>query len=130
MIDDLLRNFGDHDAVRQMDRVTKLRHNLNQYHMDRGNFRKLKDIMFLDLGLEAYLRLLTERIMHIDIGFEGYVREAAIILNNLSFSYQWTELSVCKEDWEKLVLPLASQQGGGMNEENAKKIKSVTDRVK
>lgn len=130
MIDDLLRNFGDHDALRQMDRVTKLRQNLNQYHMDRGNFRKLKDIMFLDLGLEAYLRLLTERIMHIDIGFEGYVREAAIILNNLSFSYQWTELSVCKEDWEKLVLPLASQQGGGMNEENAKKIKSVTDRVK
>jgi hypothetical protein len=34
---------------------------------------------------------------------------------------------VCKEDWEKLVLPLASK---GMNEENAKKIKSVTDRVK
>jgi N-dimethylarginine dimethylaminohydrolase len=43
--------------------------------------------MFLDLGLEVYLRLLTERIMHIDIGFEGYVREAAIILNNLALSY-------------------------------------------
>jgi len=127
MIDDLFRNFGDQDALRQMDRVTKLRQNLNQYHMDRGNLKKLKDVLFLDLGLEAYLRLLTERIMHIDIGFEGYVREAAIILNNLSFSYSWTELFVCKEDWEKLVLPLASK---GMNEENAKKIKSVTDRVK
>ena len=55
--------------------------------MDRNNTRKLKDIMFLDLGLEAYLRLLTERIMHIDIGFEGYIREASIILHNLSLSY-------------------------------------------
>ena len=55
--------------------------------MDRGNLRKLKDVMFLDLGLEAYLRLLTERIMHIDIGFEGYVREASIIIHNLALSY-------------------------------------------
>ena len=109
-----------------MDRVTRLRYNLNQHHMDRGNTRKLKDIMFLDLGLEVYLRLLTERIMHIDIGFDGYVREAAIILNNLSLSYQWNELLVCKEDWEKLVMPLSKS----MNEESARKIKSVTDRVK
>jgi hypothetical protein len=94
--------------------------------MDRGNTRKLKDIMFLDLGLEVYLRLLTERIMHINIGFDGYVREAAIILNNLSLSYQWNELLVCKEDWEKLVMPLSKS----MNEESARKIKSVTDRVK
>ena len=95
--------------------------------MDRQNTRKLKDILFLDLGLEVYLRLLTERIMHIDLGFEGYVREASIILGNLTLSYQWAELSVCRDDWEKLVLPLATK---GVTEENAKKIKSVTDRVK
>ncbi len=60
--------------------------------MDRGNIRKLKDILFLDLGLESYLRLLTERIMHLDIGFDSYIREASIILNNLTLSYQWNEL--------------------------------------
>jgi len=48
---------------------------------------KLKDVMFLDLCLESYLRVLTERIMHIDIGFEAYVREVAIILNNLVLNY-------------------------------------------
>jgi len=52
MLDDLFRNFGDSDTLRQMDRVTKIRQNLNQYHMDRGNQKKLKDVMFLDLGLE------------------------------------------------------------------------------
>jgi hypothetical protein len=41
--------------------------------------------------------------MHIDIGFEAYVREVAIILNNLVLNYQWNEIAVCKDDWEKLV---------------------------
>jgi hypothetical protein len=44
-------------------------------------------VLFLDLGLESYLRVLTESIMHINIGFEAYVREVTIILNNLVFSY-------------------------------------------
>ena len=103
MLDDLFKSFGDPDTLRQMDRVTRLRYNLHQNHMDRGNLRKLKDVMFLDLALEVYLRVLTERIIHIDIGYEAYVREAAIILNNLTLSYQWNELQACKEDWEKLV---------------------------
>ena len=87
MMDDVLKNFGDHDTLRQMERVTKLRSNLNTYHLDRGNLRKLKDILFLDLGLESYVRTLTEGIMHIDIGFEGYVREASLILSNIVMSY-------------------------------------------
>jgi hypothetical protein len=55
--------------------------------MDRGNKWKLKDILFLDLALESYLRVLTEKIMHIDLGFEGYIRETTIILSNLVLSY-------------------------------------------
>ena len=127
MIDDVLANFGDHDTLRQMDRVTRLRWNLNQHHMDRDNLKKLKDVLFLDLGLESYIRVLTERIMHIDIGFEAYVREASIILSNINLSYQWSELAAVKEDWEKLVQPIGLS---AMNEENARKLKSVTDRVK
>jgi len=56
MIDDVMRNYNDHDTLRQMERVSKVRFNLNQNHMDFGNQKKLKDIMFLDLALEAYLR--------------------------------------------------------------------------
>lgn len=94
--------------------------------MDRNNRGKLKDIMFLDLGLEGALRALTERIIHIDIGFEAFVREAAIILSNLTLSYQWNELNFCKEDWDKVVIPFSKN----MNEDNARKLKSVVDRVK
>lgn len=83
--------------------------------------------MFLDLGLESYLRVLTERIMHIDIGFESYLREVSIILQNLVFSYQWSELIFCKDDWSALVLPLAR---GELSEDNARRLKSVSDRLK
>ena len=82
--------------------------------------------MFLDLALEAYLRGLTEKIMNIDLQFEGFIREGSIIINNLLLSYQWNELSVCKEDWDKLVQVLYKD----MHEDNAKKLKSVVDRVK
>ena len=37
MIDDIMYNFGDSDTLRQMERVTKLRWNLNLHHMDRNN---------------------------------------------------------------------------------------------
>ena len=47
--------FGDHDVLRQMDRVTSLRQNLCRNHLD-TNTAKLKDVLFLDLCLEAYVR--------------------------------------------------------------------------
>ena len=68
LIHEMQKNYGDHDTLRQMERVSALRFNLRN-HYDLHNQRKLKDVMFLDLGLEAYLRSLTERIMHIDICF-------------------------------------------------------------
>ena len=109
-----------------MDRVTGLRFNLHKHHLDRGNQGKLKDVMFLDLGLESYLRGLTERIMSHDIGFEAFIREGLIILNNLCLSYSWSELDSLRDDWEKLVMAIHKD----MHEDNARKLKSVLDRVK
>jgi hypothetical protein len=63
-----------------MERAMNLRANLVHNHYDHGNTGKLKDIMFLDACLEAYIRKLSEGIMHVDIGFDGYIREVAIIL--------------------------------------------------
>lgn len=109
-----------------MDRALALRSNLCHHHYDRQNANKLKDICFLDLALEGYVRKLSERIMHIDIGFENYVHEVSIILNNLALSYQWDELKYCRDDWNVLVQMLAKS----MNEDNARKVKSVIDRLK
>jgi len=109
-----------------MERVTTLRQNLCSHHLDKRNTQKLKDILFLDLCLESYIRQLTEKIMHIDIGFQGYIREISIILSNLTLSYSWNELGYLKDDWDLLVRPLSHD----MRCDNARKVKSVIDRVK
>lgn len=75
MIDEVLKYYNDHDVLKQIDRVTTLRYNLHQHHLDKNNIGKLKDVLFLDLGLEAYLRGLTERIMAYDLGFDNYIKE-------------------------------------------------------
>lgn len=64
--------------------------------------------------------------MHIDIGIEAYAREIAIILSNLTLSYEWEELRYCKEDWDNIVFGLIKN----LNEDNARKIKSIADRIK
>lgn len=64
--------------------------------------------------------------MHIDIGFDAYVREVSLILNNLALSYQWDEIKYCRDDWNMLVSALSRN----LNEDNARKVKSVIDRLK
>ena len=109
-----------------MERASNLRGNLVHNHYDHSNTGKLKDIMFLDACLEAYVRKLSEGIMHIDIGFEAYIREVSIILHNLRLSYQWSEIKYCRDDWNVIVQTLAKN----LNEDNARKVKSVIDRLK
>ena len=123
---DVQSNFKDHDAVRQIGRVYSLRANLTHHHYDMYNTAKLKDVMFLDLALEAYARALTERIMHIDIGYEGYIHEVLLILKHLNLSYRWAELGYLKDDWNNIVVGV----GKNLTEDNARRVKSVIDRVK
>jgi alpha-glucan,water dikinase len=64
--------------------------------------------------------------MHIDIGFNAYIHEVGLILSNLCLSYSWSELKFCRDDWEILVKVVAKD----LREDNAKKVKSVIDRLK
>jgi hypothetical protein len=54
------------------------------------------------------------------------VREVSIILQNLCLSYTWKELKFCKDDWEILVRVISKD----LHEDNARKVKSVIDRLK
>jgi len=53
IMNDVLNNFHDYDTLRQMERISKLRYNLHGNHFDFNNTHKIKDILFLDLALEA-----------------------------------------------------------------------------
>ena len=82
-----------------MNRALALRENLVTNHISHNNIKKLKDIIYLDISLEAYMRQLTEKIMHIDMNFSVYIQEISIIMNHLCLSYQWIELQYCRDDW-------------------------------
>jgi hypothetical protein len=40
--------------------------------------------------------------------------------------FQWSEVNFCRDDWEKIV----KQTSKNLQEDNARKIKSVIDRLK
>ena len=109
-----------------MERTLDLRFDLMANQISHGEINQLKDIFYLDIALEAYARQLTEKVMHIDMMFIEYMNEISMILNHLCMSYQWIELQYCLNDWNTIVIPLAQD----LNEDNARKIKSVIDRLK
>jgi len=115
-----------------MDRVTSLRVKLNTYHINKDqSHMKLKDVLFLDLALQQYIKILADRIIHIDIGFEALMREVLIIMRNLSMTYRWEELAVCVKDLElaiRLTADLVSARGDV--QDTSRKIKSITDRLR
>ena len=89
----------------------------------------MRDVLFLDLCLEGYIKTLSDRIMHIDIGFEAYVRQVGILMTNLALSYRWTEIKVCLDDWNNMAQGLC--HGGAINNmDNARKVKSIMDRIR
>mmetsp|Transcript_24982 Transcript_24982/g.31185 ORF Transcript_24982/g.31185 Transcript_24982/m.31185 type:complete len:215 (+) Transcript_24982:1429-2073(+) len=129
-INDVLSNFSDHDTLRQMERVTRIREILSRDHLnEHQSNHKVKDVLFLDLCLEGYIKTLSDRIMHIDIGFEAYVREVGILLANLALSYRWQEIKACLADWRDLASGLC-HSGNINNEDNARKVKAIMDRIR
>ncbi len=125
---EILRNKHDWDTLKQMGRVTEARdillhkifkNNLNQHD-------KLRDLIFLDIGLEVYFRQLVEKVIHLKtFKFENYITEIKMILRNLCLSHKFQEIHNVYDDWLKIVEPIKKT----LNEKNALKIKSVVDRA-
>jgi hypothetical protein len=71
LINDILSNFSTHDVILQIDRVTSLRSNLEKFHL-KGNQcnGKMRDLLFLDLALEAYVKTLSDKIISEPIPFK------------------------------------------------------------
>lgn len=69
-IDQVVGNFGDPDTLRQIDRVLHLRRVLKA-HMEKP---QLRDVVFLDIALENYTKVLCDRISQVDIGFVSVTR--------------------------------------------------------
>jgi hypothetical protein len=111
-----------------MGRVTEVRENLlnNLFKSNLNQHDKLRDLVFLDIGLEVYMRQLVEKVIHLtSFKFEQYIYEIGLILKNICLSYKYKEIHNVLDDWLKIVDPLKTS----LNINNALKIKSVADRA-
>ena len=104
LIDEILHNIHHWDVLKQMGRVTHFRTQIKP-KLNNPNVYVFRDLLFLDIALQFYVRNLVEKIIHCDIGFHNYVNELQMILQNLCLTYNWIELHICKSEWNQIVIP-------------------------
>lgn len=116
--DDMSMEVEDH--VRS---ITGLRRALNERLDTLGDSRCIRDILYLDLALEEFLRVVVERRIHIEFRHEHLVELIGLMLENMSFSHQDEELTNCYWHWQKL------QEKAAFDREWALHARSVLDRM-
>lgn len=139
-IEEIIANKNDWDTIKQMYRVTDGRIGLTNliYGTATSNspdLNKLRDLLFLDLAIENYMRQLVEKIIHINLEFDLYIDEISLIIKNIMANYKnFEELKHTANDWFKIVEPLKKclsdkSLSAEQKRINVLKIKSVSDRL-
>ena len=88
IMDDVLKNTNDSDVIKKINRVKKVREQLqNTLKSAVGNMNKLRELIFFELALELYVRQLVEKIIHIKLDYKNYINEISLILYNVKMSF-------------------------------------------
>ena len=130
LMEEIIRRKDENNCqqvIAQIKRVTELRDILQQviiFFMDSNTI--LREVLFLDLSLEVYVRQLVEKIIHIKLDYKMYIEEITYILKNIQVSYfNFTEFNLCYEDWKNIVQKLVNDN----SLEASLKVKSVISRL-
>jgi len=102
---DFLRYHRSGDTVPVVDFVSKIttaRHRLNKLLEKERDKVRVRDLLFLDLALEDFLRVVVERSIHHHLGEEQLVELTGLAIENLCLSYNDHELLLCFRYWERL----------------------------
>ena len=111
----------------QMGKVTKFRIGLNKMYSTSNDMDTYKELMFLDIALDYYVRQLVEKIIHLKLDTKSLFKEIGFLLDNLALSYEWLELDVCKKEFSTVknqVLKCDKDYNAAL------RVKSVIDRIK
>ena len=85
-----------------VEKITAMRRCLNRLlNTDRDSGR-VRDMLYLDLALEEFLRIAVERNIHMQIDRGQLVELISMALENIGFSYVDFEFSECLRHWERL----------------------------
>jgi alpha-glucan,water dikinase len=83
-------------------RITVARGILNGLLTTNSDVGRVRDILFLDLALEEFLRVVAERNIHLSMSGDQLVELISMVLLNLRFSYGDYEFLECSREWDRL----------------------------
>ncbi|MBW2163567.1 MAG: hypothetical protein JRF43_03735, partial [Deltaproteobacteria bacterium] len=86
------------DACMLIEKITEARRRLKTQWQ--GNSSVVRDLLFLDLALENFLRVVVERSLHLHLSADQLVELIAMVLENLLISKGNDELTHCLHQWE------------------------------
>ena len=128
-MEDILRNKETTEIIPQLQKVSELREELNEIIknlINKGDNIKLREVLFLEISLEIYVRQLVEKMIHIKLDLKDYISEISIVLKHIKISFpNFSEFNLCYEDWNNIVIPLVNDDSA----DSALKIKSVLSRL-
>jgi alpha-glucan,water dikinase len=86
--------------VQLVERITEARRRLREPLSSRPGLREL---LYLDLALEEFLRTAVERNIHLHLSGDQLVELTAHVLENLVLSETDAELTICSRHWQRLI---------------------------
>lgn len=96
------RDNNKEDAVILVDRITEVRKGLIMSLKRERDNQRVRDILYLDLALEEFLRVAVERNIHAHFNGDQLVELVGMIVENLRFSYDEDGLLECFTQWKRL----------------------------
>ncbi|MEC4684829.1 MAG: PEP/pyruvate-binding domain-containing protein [Nitrospirota bacterium] len=111
------------EMVELVDRITRVRRILNKLLSTEKDNARVRDILYLDLALEEFLRVIVERNIHSRMEVKELVELVGMVLENVRFFYDSEEFLACLREWKRLkaVSPLTLDR--------ALHAKAVLDRI-
>ena len=126
-MDEIINNRENQDVLNQIRRVTEMREKLqNVINSLLANDTQLREVLFLELSLEVYVRQLVEKVIHIERNMGELMWEIQLILRNIRVSYpNYKEFILCCDDWYNVVEKMYQDQ----SRETSLKVYSALSRM-
>ncbi len=96
------RDAGDIGTADYIERITRVRRILNDRMNAESNSGRVRDMLFLDLALEGVVRVIIEGNIHKKLDGDQLVDLTGMLLDNIRFSYDNSEMSACSREWAHL----------------------------
>ena len=127
VLDEISACLNDFDKIKQMERVLDARKLIAKTFGTR-NVQDDREILYLDLSLQAYVRQITESIIHLDLPLIYLIKLISLLLGNLALNCNYNELELSFNDWT--FFTKSYKKTMETNREHTMIIKASVDRMK